>query len=197
MLLSLTQSLYLRCPPRIHPRASSCIRNDLHAAILYSIVNLFADDTMLFLSNNSLKSLAKKIDIDLKLLVNWLNANLISLNSTKTELLMFQPKRKLTNFDIKIKILGHRIFPSNAVKYLGLLIDNNLSWNHHINHICSKLKRANGALSKLRHFVPGTVLLSLYYALFHSHMSYCCQVWSSIRKLQHPGFSPFKKLHLE
>ena len=46
--------------------------NDLHAAILYSIVNLFADDTMLFLSNNSLKFLAKKINIDLKLLVNWL-----------------------------------------------------------------------------------------------------------------------------
>ena len=95
---------------------------------------------------------------------------------------MFQPKRKLTNFDIKIKIQGHRIFPSNAVKYLGVLIDNNLSWNHHINHICSKLQRANGALGKLRHFVPRTVLLSLCYALFQSHMSYCCQVWGQHKK---------------
>ena len=152
--------------------------NDLHEAIPFSAVNLFADDTMLFNQNTSLKSLTKKTNIDLKCLSNWLNANLISLNSTKTELLLFRSKRKSTYYDAKFKIHGKRLYPSKVVKYLGVFIDEDLNWNSHIDFVCSKLKRANGALSKIRHYVSKDVLLSLYYALFHSHMSYSAQVWA-------------------
>ena len=152
--------------------------NDLKNAIPFSTVNLFADDTMLSNHNISLKSLTNKIIIDLKCLTNWLNANKISLNASKTELLIFSPKRKTTTFVSKIKINGKQIFPSTSVNYLGVLIDSKLSWNAHLNLVCTKLRRANGALCKIRHYVPKNLLLSLYYALFHSHMSYSCQVWA-------------------
>ena len=109
--------------------------------------------------------------------MNWLNANKISLNSTKTELLLYHPKHKPLNYDIKVKINGRRLLPSKCVKYLGVIIDPHLSWNHHIDFVCNKLKRANGALSKLRHFLSKETLVSLYYALFHSHLSYSVQVW--------------------
>ena len=152
--------------------------NDLHYAIPYSSVNLFADDTMIFYSDKSAKSLTKRINIDLKCLVDWLNSNKISLNSTKTELLIFHPKRRPINYDVKIKINGKRIFPSESVKYLGVYIDKNLNWNVHVNYVCDKLKRCNGALCKLRHYVPQNTLLSLYYSLFDSHISYCPQIWA-------------------
>ena len=58
--------------------------NDLHKAINYCMVHHFADDTNLLLFDKSLKSLKKKINIDLKLLCQWLAANKISLNSSKT-----------------------------------------------------------------------------------------------------------------
>ena len=151
--------------------------NDLHVALPYSLVNLFADDTMLFLKDKSLKPIAKRANIDLKLLMHWLNANKISLNTSKTELLIFRPIRKKLNYDLKIKINGHRLRPSKVVKYLGVYIDQHLNWKHHIDFVCNKLKRANGALSKLRHYVDKKTLLSLYFSLFHSHLSYAALIW--------------------
>ena len=67
--------------------------------------------------------------------------------------------------------------PSNFVKYLGVYIDEHLNWRHHIDFVCNKLKRANGALSKLRHYVDKKTLLALYFSLFHSHLSYAAQIW--------------------
>ena len=151
--------------------------NDLHFALRYSLAILFADDTMLFLQNESLKTIAKQANIDLKLLMHWLKANKISLNAGKTELMIFRPIRKKLNYEVKIKINGHRLRPTNVVKYLGVYIDEHLNWKHHINYVCNKLKRANGALSKLRHYVNEKTLTSLYYSLFHSHVSYAAKIW--------------------
>ena len=91
--------------------------------------------------------------------------------------MIFKPKRRTLDHDIKIKINGHRLQPSKVVKYLGFYIDDELNWKTHISFVCSKLKRANGALSKLHHFVSEKILLSLYYSLFHSHMSYAALIW--------------------
>ena len=59
------------------------------------------------------------------------------------------------------------------------MLDADLSWKSQINSVATKLKSANGALAKLRHFVPLSVLLLAYYDIFHSHLSlqYCCQIW--------------------
>ena len=91
--------------------------------------------------------------------------------------MIFKPKRQTLDHDIKIKINGHRLQSSKVVKYLGVYINDELNWKTHINFVCSKLKRANGALGKLRHFVSEKILLSLYYSLFHSHMSYATLIW--------------------
>lgn len=157
--------------------------NDLHLAIPYSLVTLFADDTMLFLRNATLKTISKRANIDLKLLIHWLNANKISLNANKTELLIFKPVRKKTDYVLKIKINGHRLRPSKFVKYLRVYIDENMNWRHHIDFVCNKLKRANGALCKLRHYVDKKTLLALYFSLFHSHMAYGAQIWGQRQNL--------------
>ena len=57
------------------------------------------------------------------------------------------------------------------------IIDEHLNWKHHIDFVCNKLKRANGALSKLRHYVDKKTLRSLYFSLFHCHLSYAAQIW--------------------
>ena len=152
--------------------------NDLHVAIPYSLTNLFADDTMLLNQSKTLKSLAKKTNIDLKCLNNWLNANMISLNCKKSELLLFHPSRKPSTFEFKVKINGSRLYPSDSVKYLGIIFDSGFNWGPHISLVCKRLSRANGMLSKLRHYVSRDILISLYYSLFHSHLSYAANVWA-------------------
>ena len=70
-----------------------------------------------------------------------------------------------------------RIYPSQTVKYLGVHLDEHLNWKPQISSIANKLKRANGALSKLRHYVPLKSLLNIYHAIFASHIRYGCQLW--------------------
>ena len=98
--------------------------NDLHKAIRYCKVHHFADDTNLFHTNKSVKNLNKLVNHDMKQLNNWLSANKISLNVEKTELVIFKSPRKVLSDEIKIKLTGKRLYPSNSVKYLGVRIDN-------------------------------------------------------------------------
>ena len=63
------------------------------------------------------------------------------------------------------------------MKYLGVHLDEHLNWKPHIASIASKLRRANGALSKLRYFVPTKILTNVYHAIFASHARYASQIW--------------------
>ena len=118
-------------------------------------------------------------------LVQWLRANKIALNSSKTELVLFgtpnttfQKKNdrsspKYLNF----RLCGQKIFPSNSIKYLGVTIDKNLSFRTHVNEIRLKLSRATGMIAKIRHYVNFETLLCIYHAIFGCHLQYACQVW--------------------
>ena len=127
---------------------------------------------------NSYKEISKKINKDLKCLQEWLLANKISLNASKTELIFF--KKSMSNSpssDLKIKLNGIRIYPTNTIKYLGVYLDETLSGITHCKQLLSKLRRANGILAKTRHYVPQHVLMSIYHSIFSSHLLYGCQVW--------------------
>ena len=161
--------------------------NDLNQAIKSCKVHHFADDTNLLCLSNSIKKLNKQVNADLKHLVNWLNANKISLNVKKTEMVIFKSKQKKLEGDLKIKLCGKRLYPTESVKYLGVKIDANLTWQHHVNDLSIKLNRANALLFKIRKYVSPKILRSIYFAIFDSHLSYCCLVWaqnfSSIKRI--------------
>ena len=152
--------------------------NDLNQAIKFCKVHHFADDTDLLCLGNSIKKLNKLVNADLKCLVNWLNANKISLNGKKTEMVIFKSKQKKFEGDLKIKLSGKRLYPTESVKYLGVKIDTNLSWQYHVNDLSVKLNRANALLSKMRKYVSCKILRSIYFAIFDSYLSYCCLVWA-------------------
>ena len=92
-----------------------CI-NDLHTAIKFCKVHHFADDTNLLHVSKSIKKLNKFVNCDLKNLSNWLHANKISLNVSKTELIIFKPRMKKVDFDLKLKLNGERLYPAKSVK---------------------------------------------------------------------------------
>ena len=81
--------------------------------------------------------------LDLKHLVNWLNANKISLYVKKTEMVIFKSKQRKPEGDLKIKLCSKRLYPTESVKYLSVKIDTNLTWQHHVNNLSMKLNRAN------------------------------------------------------
>jgi hypothetical protein len=76
-----------------------------------------------------------------------------------------------------LKIEHKKIFESTKIKYLGLLLDSRLTWKFHINELSKKLSRAIGLLYKIRAYSPKNILHSLYFGVFHSHLSYGLPVW--------------------
>ena len=106
--------------------------NDMHNAIKFSKVHHFADDTNLLFSHKNPKILRKRVNADLALLFDWLCANRLSLNVGKTEFVIFRPKRSKRSERVTLKINRCTIFESNKIRYLGVILDPNLSWKHHI-----------------------------------------------------------------
>ena len=128
--------------------------NDLHKVFDKALMIHFADDTKLSFANKKLSTIENVMNYELKKLVSWLNCNKLSLNSDKTI----------------------------NVYYLGLTIDEFLSWNSHINNLCKKLAQSNGIICKLRHLIPKTSLLQVYYSILYSHITYGCLVWQFTSK---------------
>ena len=86
-------------------------------------------------------------------------------------------KKALTCFSLKITLNGKGLYETNSVKYLGIRIDNKLSWKAHINDTALKLIRANAMLYKVRDFVDAGILKSIYHVLFESRIHYACILW--------------------
>ena len=149
---------------------------DLNHAIKFCEVHHFADNTNLVHFSKSANKL-KFINIDMKKLTNWLNANKNSLNIKKTELVIFKHKNKKLECPIKIKLSRKRLYPSKSVKYLGLKTDENLNWKVQTHDIATKLNRANALLYKIRNYVSFNNLKTIYFAIFDSHINYANLIW--------------------
>ena len=93
-------------------------------------------------------------------------------------MVIFKSKQKKFEGDLKIKLSGKRLYPTESVKYLGVKIDTNLSWQYHVNDLSVKLNRANALLFKMIKYVSCKILRSTYFAIFDSYLSYCCLVWA-------------------
>ena len=150
--------------------------NDMHKAFNECLVHHFADDTNLLFTNKDPLKLQRIVNKALAKLVEWLCANRVSLIVDKTEFIIFRPPRRTCD-RIILRLDGKKIFESPKIKYLGLLMDSRLSWKFHIHELTKKLSRAIGLLYKIRSYSPKPILLSLYFAIFHSHLTYGLPVW--------------------
>ena len=154
--------------------------NDLPNASNF-FVKLFADDTFLSLSCQNFKELEKKTNYEIKKIYNWLKANKLTLNITKSKFMIIS-KRKGVNTNFKLKINGLRLERCSSYKYLGLFIDEGLTWKNHVKHVCQKMSKVCGIISKIRHCVNMKTLKIVYYALGYSYLRYCNIVWGSASK---------------
>ena len=71
------------------------------------------------------------------------------------------------------------IAQKDHVKYLGVLVDERLNWNYHIQHISKKIGRGIGILVRLRQYLNPQMLRNIYHCLVYSHLCYGIHVWGS------------------
>ena len=140
---------------------------------------LFADDTCLVHSADTIDNLSKLINQDMVNVSNWMQANRLCINSEKSNLLIMPPKfnSPSTSPEINIFYDGSPITTSKSAKYLGVYIDDELNFKTHIKLLYTKLSRSLGILHKVKNYLPKKSLLYLCFALLQSHLLYCVTLW--------------------
>ena len=136
---------------------------------------LFADDTNIYFESDNLNHLEKVVNKELKHVKKWLDANKLALNIDKTNFIIFHSPHNSLDRTVSIKIGGEHVNQARYVKFLGLLLDENLNWRYHLSELSKKLARTCGVFFKIRHLLPINVLVSLYYSFFICFFS---SVWN-------------------
>jgi hypothetical protein len=161
---------------------------------------LFADDTAGLVAGPELGPLITKANTELQKIATWFRANRMAVNVSKTKYIIFKPKNKKIHINHgegvifnNNELVGHqdpdkmyelgRIHNDNpnindrAYKLLGVWLDENLSFDHHCNTICTKLSQSNYIINKCKHILPKKSLRTLYYSLVHPHLLYCLPLY--------------------
>ena len=114
--------------------------NDISSASVSNVFSsvLFVDDTTLHYSSNNLQELSATVNNELSNIMQWLNANRLSLNIEKTNFTIFRPRGK-NEVCPTIHICGAEIQEVDDAKFLGIMVDNKLNWMEHIKCISRKI----------------------------------------------------------
>lgn len=156
--------------------------NNIHEIGLKGDITLYADDTSLFYFGHSIDSIISTAQDDLQILHTWLQSNLLTINISKTKYIIFAAKnKKIGNYN-PLSINGEIIDRVNKEKYLGLILDHQLTWKHHIEKICNKLNSLRGALRGIVRCLPKCVRYTIYNSLAKSHIDYLIEVWGTAAK---------------
>jgi len=117
---------------------------------------------------------------ELSLIADWFKANRLSLNLLKTNFVLFTSSRKhLPVFDYSLSIEHSEISQVKSAKFLGVHVDEHLTWNVHIHNIEKKIAKNVGIMTKISYLLPSLILQKLYYALIHPYLTYCNISWAS------------------
>ena len=136
----------------------------------------FADDSTLYAKEESMQQLAQKINLQLQNVVRWLHINRLSLNVAKSSFTVFS--RSPPAVFPSITINGVSLTHSPCTKFLGVLVDNKLSFSPHIKEVCNKISRANGVCKKLATILPPHIMRNLFFTLIYPHIIYGIEIWS-------------------
>ena len=153
--------------------------NDIRFSSKELNFHLFADDTSIFFADKDINNLEKTINSELENVSDWLIANKLTLNISKSNFLVIHPLRKKLASEIELKLNNEPLTNVEDTKYLGVIIDKNLSWKSHIQMVNTKISKGIGILSKVRHFVPQSILLNIYNAFVLPNILYSLLNWGS------------------
>ena len=160
------------------PSLFSTFINDLPSVLPPDSTVLFADDTAIYIISNSIPSLNSSLQICLNLANLWIAKNGLKLNTSKTKcMLLHSPKKKL-DADLNLEVDGTAVEQVQVFKYLGVLINDTLTWSDHVDMVSGKVSRCINLLRRLFWFLPQSLLLLYLKSYILPHFDYCDVVWA-------------------
>ena len=157
--------------------------NDLINCSTASCFALFADDTNIFVTGKNYNEATTRANSILDAVFRYTLANKLHINLEKTCFMHFKPKAQSDDIEKNVlTINGIEIEEVTETKFLGITIDNQLSWNSHITSLTKKLKCCVGQINRISNLIPKELYKSIYHTLYESHLNYGITVWGGTSK---------------
>ena len=146
--------------------------NDMPKNIVNCSIDMYADDTLIYVCHNDIDVIEKCLKEDLPSFSIWLDRNLMKANVSKTKTMILGTSTRISRIrDVNIIMTGTAVERVNTFKYLGITIDANLKWNDQINNICRKMCNSLTIMRRIKPFVPQRSLVTIYNTMGSSKTS--------------------------
>lgn len=146
-------------------------------------VRMFADDTNIFITDKNPINAKRKAEDCLKNIIDWLNSNKLLISESKTNFSVFVPHNiKIPNCLNSLTINGKLIHRTSSCKYLGIVLDDKLSFRDHIELLCMDLVRIVSSFKIIKNWVPNNQKMKLFHAYFHSKVQYGLEIYGIAAK---------------
>lgn len=146
--------------------------NDLPSHLVTAFINLFADDTLVYMHGNNIDEITNRMNNELERINQWLRINKLKLNVSKTKVMVVR-HQSLKAAVNSISVDGEEIEMVDQMKYLGVLIDNNLEFKDNVDYVCKKTAKKVGVLSRLSRNLTMGARMSIYKSIIAPHFDYC------------------------
>ena len=154
--------------------------NDLFSVSQFLCTILYADDTCVLMNGKHLEDLITRMQKELILLYIWLQANKLLLNGQKTYYIIFHRARiKLTSHTSDLYMGGSIITATDKLKYLGVIINDKITWIPHIIYVKYKVSKGIGTMFKARNYLKRNALVNLYHSFIYPYLIYCIEAWGN------------------
>ena len=142
---------------------------------------MYADDTVMYFTNLCTSEIARVVQDDLNRVVQWMESSRLILNQSKTKSMLFgswQNLAKSPNFCIQL--YGKTLERVAKFSYLGVVLDENLSWKDHVEYVSSKVSRRLGLWSRIRSCLRLEASKEVYTSLLQPLFDYADVAWGKI-----------------
>ena len=138
---------------------------------------LFADDTTIYIVSDKLTSIQSSLQLCLDLANLWLQRNGLMINVSKTKSMLIHSGRKIVDGNLTLKIEQSIVEQVWCYKFLGVVVNDTLTWVDHIDMVCKKVSRSLNLLRRLSWFLPQSLLVLFLKSYILPHFDYCDVVW--------------------
>ena len=154
--------------------------NDLLSYTLHSKAFAYADDTVFVTKSDNFDTLNDLCDTDLHLIESWCRNNRMLLNIKKSHYMLVQPSHRATSQDLDLKINHTKLNRNVKTKLLGFTLNDSLTWDDHVDQICSKINKSLALFQKCRAFLDSKSSRNFYFQYVFCHMIYGIRIYGNL-----------------
>jgi retron-type reverse transcriptase len=149
--------------------------NDSHKYVKNCKINMFADDTIIWISGENIEDMTTKLQQDLNSQSDMYRMCKLKVNVAKTKY-MYISKKKSANVNLMLSIDGELIQKTNCIKYLGVMVDDQLKFKENNNLVKNKIAKKSYFMKRMQRQLDKATKLLLYKTLMVPHIDYCASI---------------------